>query len=51
MELHNKRQSSIELMRIILMIMIITHHIIAYNFELYDKALVMKKVYVQYYFA
>lgn len=43
MELYNKRQSSIELMRIILMIMIITHHIIAYNFELYDKALVMKK--------
>lgn len=38
------RESNIEMMRIILMIMIILHHIIAYNFGLYDNAFSFNKI-------
>lgn len=38
-----ERESGIEIMRMILMMMIILHHIISYNFDLYENALKMNK--------
>ena len=38
------RESNIELMRIVLMTMIILHHIIAYNFDLYDSAVSFDRI-------